>query len=291
MFTGSIVALVTPFFQDILDEKALARLVRFHLDNGTQAIVPVGTTGEAPTLDSREHRRAVEIVVNEVGGQVPVIAGAGSCNPMEAVAHTRQATLAGADAVLHVAGYYNRPSQEGIFRHFEVLNEQSELPIIVYNVPPRTIVDILPETMARLSSLENVVGVKDSTGDLARPLTERGLVEGDFCFLTGEDQTALAYNANGGQGCISVTANVAPNLCAQMQQACADGQFKKALDIQLQLMPLHQALFLEPSPAGVKYACSLLGLCEPVSRLPIVELGPGTKSSIRNAMRALGLEF
>ncbi len=289
MFNGSIVALITPFSDNALDEAALARLVRFHLDAGTQAIVPVGTTGEAPTLSHREHERVVEIVVQEVAGQVPVIAGAGSYDPAQAILHTKHAAAAGASAALHVMGYYNRPNQEGIYQHFKALDAATDLPLIVYNIPPRAIIDILPETMARLAALANVVGVKDSTCDLSRPLKERLLIDGDFCFLTGEDQTAVAYNANGGQGCISVTANVAPKLCAQMQAACANQRFQDALDIQLQLMPLHQALFMEPSPAGVKYACSLLGLCEASCRLPIVELTDGTKSAIESAMRGLKL--
>lgn len=289
MFNGSIVALITPFSNNSIDEQVLARLVRFHLDNGTHGIVAVGTTGEAPTLTRREHERVIEIVVHEVGGQVPVIAGAGSYNPTEAISHTEHAASVGADGVLHVMGYYNRPNQEGIYQHFRALDETTQLPIIVYNVPPRAVIDILPETMARLATLTHVVGVKDSTCDLSRPLRERQLIEGDFCFLTGEDQTAVAYNANGGQGCISVTANVAPALCAQLQDACASQQFPLALDIQLRLIALHQALFIEPSPAGVKYACSLLGLNEPTCRLPIVELSETTKSAIEETMRSLEL--
>ncbi|MCP5085007.1 MAG: 4-hydroxy-tetrahydrodipicolinate synthase [Alphaproteobacteria bacterium] len=289
MFSGSIVALITPFSENAIDEAALARLVRFHLDNGTKALVPVGTTGEAPTLARREHERVIEVVVQEAGGQVPVIAGAGSYDAAQAISHTNHAAAAGADAALHVMGYYNRPNQEGIYQHFKALDAATELPLIVYNIPPRAVIDILPETMARLASLPNVVGVKDSTCDLSRPLKEKLLIEGDFCFLTGEDQTAVAYNANGGQGCISVTANVAPALCAQMQDACARKKFQLARDIQLKLMPLHQALFLEPSPAGVKYACSLLGLCEPKCRLPMVDLTETTKAAIKEAMRGLEL--
>lgn len=289
MFNGSIPALITPFSGDKVDEKALARLVRFHLDNGTTGIVPVGTTGEASTLSHSEHNRVVEIVVNEVGGQVPVIAGAGSNNPVEAMSFSDHAATVGADAVLHALGYYNRPNQEGIFQHFKLLNETSKLPIIAYNVPARAIIDILPETMARIATLDKVIGVKDATADLSRPLRERQLIESEFYFLSGEDPTAVAYNVHGGQGCISVSANVAPALCAQLQQACANQQFEQALKIQMQLMPLHQAMFIEPSPAGVKYACSLLGLNEPVCRVPIVELRPTTKKTINNAMKTLGL--
>ncbi|MEM7020335.1 MAG: 4-hydroxy-tetrahydrodipicolinate synthase [Pseudomonadota bacterium] len=289
MFHGSIVALITPFSNHSIDETALARLVRFHLDNGTHGIVPVGTTGEASTLNHREHERVIEIVVHEVGGQVPVIAGAGSNNLATAVEHTKYASSVGADAVLHVMGYYNRPNQEGIYQHFRALDETAELPIIVYNVPPRAVIDILPETMARLATLTNVVGVKDASCDLSRPLRERLLIGGDFCFLSGEDPTAVAYNAHGGQGCISVTANIAPALCAQLQEACANQQYQLALDIQLRLVPLHRALFMEPSPAGVKYASSLLGLNEPACRLPIVELTEATKNTIGDAMRGLEL--
>ncbi len=289
MFYGSNVALVTPFAGDSIDEQALARLVRFHLDNGTHGIVTVGTTGEAPTLSGDEQRRVTEIVVNEVGGQVPVIAGAGSNDPALAISHGANAASAGADCVLHVMGYYNRPGQEGIFQHFKALDARAQLPIMVYNVPPRTIIDILPETMARLAELPSVIGVKDATRDLARPLLERRLIGDDFCLLSGEDMTAVAYNANGGQGSISVTANVAPKLCAELQQACANGQYRQALDIQMRLMPLNQALFLEPSPAGVKYACSLLGLAGEHCRLPMVGLTDGTRRAIREAMRAIDL--
>ncbi|OED40352.1 4-hydroxy-tetrahydrodipicolinate synthase [Chromatiales bacterium (ex Bugula neritina AB1)] len=289
MFNGSIVALITPFTDNEIDEKALTRLIHFHLDNGTDGIVPVGTTGEASTLSNREHKRVVDIVVKEVGRQVPVIAGAGSNNTAEAISYSRHAAESGADAALHVMGYYNRPGQEGIYQHFNVLDAAAEVPIIVYNVPPRTIIDIQPETMARLAGLSHIVGVKDATCDLSRPLRERALIEGSFCFLSGEDPTAVAYNAHGGQGCISVTANVAPTLCAAMQQACAEGRFDRALEIQMQLLPLHRALFLEPSPAGVKYACSLLGLCEADCRLPIVSIADSTKRVIESAMQSISL--
>jgi len=289
MFNGSIPALITPFSGDRIDEKALTRLIQFHIDSGTDAVVAVGTTGEASTLSRQEHNRVVDIVVNQVAGEIPVIAGAGSNNPTEAVSYAKHAASAGADAVLHAMGYYNRPNQEGIFQHFRLLNKTTELPIIVYNVPGRSIIDILPDTMARIAALTNVVGVKDATADLSRPLRERQLIDGDFCFLSGEDPTAVAYNAHGGQGCISVSANVAPALCAQLQKACTDKNFDLALELQLRLLPLHTALFLEPSPAGVKYACSLLGLNEPDCRLPIVELRETTKGIITKTMDTLGL--
>ncbi len=289
MFSGSIVALITPFADGTVDERALARLVRFHLDNSTHGIVPVGTTGEAPTLTVEEHQRVMEIVTYEVGRQIPVIAGAGSNNPADAIAYTNHAATLGADAALHVMGYYNRPNQEGIFQHFKALDAATSLPIIVYNVPPRAVIDILPGTMARLAELPSVVGVKDATRDLSRPLLERLLIEKDFCLLSGEDPTALAYRASGGHGCISVTANVAPALCARMQTACTAQQFSLALDIQRRLMPLHEALFVEPSPAGVKFACSLLGLSGPECRLPMVELSAPTRRLIEDAMRGLEL--
>ncbi|MEP1208983.1 MAG: 4-hydroxy-tetrahydrodipicolinate synthase [Rhizobiaceae bacterium] len=289
MFYGSIVALITPFSDKGVDEQALVNLIRLQLDSGTDGIVPVGTTGEAPTLTAREQRKVMELVVQEVAGQVPVIAGAGSNNPVEAVAHAADAAAVGAVAALHALGYYNRPNQEGIYRHFETLNQSTELPIIAYNVPPRSVIDIEPETMARLAELDHVIGVKDATCDLSRPVRERLMIDKPFCFLSGEDPTAVAYNAHGGQGCISVTANVAPALCAQMQQACAAGNYGSALEIQRRLMPLHLALFLEPSPAGVKYACSLLGQCESTCRQPMVELTHATKMEIERVMRELEL--
>lgn len=290
MFSGSCVALITPFNHNTVDEKALTKLVHHHLELGTHCIVPTGTTGEASTLNRDEYRRVIEIVVYEVSNLVPVIAGAGSNNPADAIAYAEIASKAGADAVLHVMGYYNRPSQEGIYQHFKLLNKTTPLPIVVYNVPPRTIIDIQPETMARIAKLEHVLGVKDASCDLSRPLRERLLIDNtSFCFLSGEDATAVAYNASGGQGCISVTANIAPQQCVQMQEACQAQQFDRALEIQLKLMPLHRALFAEPSPAGVKYAASLLGLCNPFCRLPLVELEQSTKDTINNAMIELNL--
>ena len=289
MFNGSLVALITPFSGNAIDEAALARLVRFHLDNGTHGMVPVGTTGEAPTLASKEYERVIEIVVHEVAGQVPVLAGAGSNNTSQAISYANRAASVGADGVLHAMGYYNRPNQEGIYQHFAALDQTTELPIIAYNVPARSVVDILPDTMARLATLESVIGVKDASCDLSRPIRERLLIDKDFCFLSGEDPTAVAYNAHGGRGCISVTANVAPALCAQMQDACAKQEFELALDIHLRLMPLHRALFAEPSPAGVKYAGSLLELNEATCRLPIVKLTEVTKSLIESTMRDLEL--
>ena len=289
MFSGSLVALITPFENSSIDELALAKLVRFHLDNGTNGIVPVGTTGEASTLSRKELKRVIDIVVHEVAGQVPVVAGTGSNNTSEAILQTAQAASLGVDGVLQVMGYYNRPNQEGIFQHFSTLSASTDLPIVVYNVPPRTVIDILPKTMARIARLKNIVGVKDATCDLTRPLKEQELIDGDFCYLSGEDQTAVAYNSNGGKGCISVTANIAPKHCAQLQQACTNHDFRTALSIQQSLMPLHQVLFSEPSPAGAKYAGSLLGHCNSSCRLPIIEPTDVTRKSIEDAMCSLGL--
>ena len=289
MIEGSLVALVTPFRNDEIDEDALRNMVRWHLDQGTNGIVPMGTTGESATLNVKEHSRVTEIVVEVAAGRVPIIAGAGSNDTRSAIYNTDRAREVGADATLHAAGYYNRPSQEGLFRHFEAVHAASSIPIIVYNIPPRAVVDILSATMARIAALPRVVGVKDATGDLNRPVLEGLLIDKEFSFLSGEDGTAVAYNAAGGNGCISVTANVAPSLCSQMQNACRNGEFAAAAGIQRRLMPLHQALFGEPSPAGVKYATSLLGLCEEFCRLPIVALSHGAKAVIRDAMSALDL--
>ncbi len=289
MFKGSIVALITPFRDGQVDEDALRKLVNWHVEQGTDGIVPCGTTGESPTLSHDEHNRVVEIVVKEVSGRIPVIAGAGSNNTAEAISLTQHAQEAGADGVLHVAGYYNRPNQEGLYQHFKAVHDASDLPIIVYNIPPRAIVDILPETMARMANLPRIVGVKDATGDVARVSRERLLLGDGFCQLSGEDGTALAYNAQGGDGCISVTANVAPNLCAEFQKACTAGNYVQALGMHENLMPLHIALFLEPSPAGTKYAASLLGLCEAEARLPVVPLTKSTAERVEAALKDVGL--
>ncbi|MBT3535548.1 MAG: 4-hydroxy-tetrahydrodipicolinate synthase, partial [Rhodospirillaceae bacterium] len=289
MFKGSIVALITPFRDGQVDEDTLRKLVDWHVEMGTHGIVPCGTTGESPTLSHEEHGRVVEIVVDQVSGRIPVIAGAGSNNTAEAVDLTLHAQKAGADGVLHVAGYYNRPNQEGLYQHFKAVHDASDIPIIVYNIPPRAIVDILPATMSRLAELPRIVGVKDATGDVARVSRERLLLGNEFCHLSGEDGTALAYNAQGGNGCISVSANVAPRLCAEFQEACLAGKYDIALVMHERLMPLHVALFLEPSPAGVKYAASRLGLCEAEARLPVVPLTEGTAEKIDAALANAGL--
>jgi len=284
MFSGSIVALITPFKNDQIDEEAVRKLVNWHIEQGTNGIVPAGTTGESPTLSHEEHHQLIDIVVEETAGRIPIIAGAGSNNTKEAIELTNHASSIGADAVLHVAGYYNRPQQEGLYQHFRALHDATDIPIVIYNIPPRAIVDISPDTMARLAELPRIVGVKDATCDLSRPLREASRIKKNFCYLSGEDPTAVSYNVNGGQGCISVTANVAPKLCAEMQQATLAGKYEKALELQRQLMPLHEALFLEPSPAGPKYAVSRLDLCNNECRLPIVPLTEASKNAIDLAM-------
>ncbi len=286
---GSCAAIITPMQGESVDFDSLRKLVKWQLQQGTRCLVPVGTTGESPTMTPEEHLGVVKLVVDEVAGRVPVMAGSGSNNTREALEYHLEAKKLGADAALHVCGYYNRPSQEGIFQHFKVLSDSCDLPIYVYNIPPRAIIDISVETMKRLSDLDHVVGVKDATCDGARPSRERLVIKQPFSWLSGEDATAVAYNAAGGNGCISVTANVAPALCAEMQQACLDGDFRKAMSIQQSLMPLHDALFAEPSPAGVKYAASLLGLCEETARLPVVPLGDDTRARIKAAISSLKL--
>lgn len=290
MFAGSLVALITPMDTNgKLDEAALRALVHWHIDNKTNAIVPVGTTGESSTLTMDEHRRVVELVVEEAQGRIPVLAGCGSNNTAAAISLHEYAYDAGATAALHVTAYYNRPSQEGIYRHFEAISQSNTLPIIVYNIPARALVDISVDTMTRLAELPSVAGVKDSTQNLTRPSLERLRIDKPFSYLSGEDMSAVAYNACGGMGCISVTANVAPALCAAMQRACANGDFVKARQIQDRLMPLHSALFIEPSPAGIKYACSQLKLCGETLRLPMLPLGRQTRLQIDNALSTLEL--
>jgi 4-hydroxy-tetrahydrodipicolinate synthase len=286
MFSGSFVALITPMTPSgSLDLDALTKLVQWHIESGTHGLVPVGTTGEASTLSKEEHRLVLKLVVDEVEKKIPVIAGCGSNNTAEAIELHNYAHSIGADAALHVTSYYNRPSQEGIFRHFEALDRTNELPIVVYNVPARAVVDISATTMGRISELDSVVGVKDATNDLARPYLERLAIDAPFCQLSGEDGTALAYNVSGGVGCISVTANVMPSLCAAMQSACLNNDFETAMAIQELLAPLHEALFLEPSPAGVKYACSTLNRCDDHVRLPLVGVSDKTKSKIDAAIQ------
>lgn len=289
MFKGSFVALITPFKNGKVDEAAFVKLVEWQIEQGTHGLVPCGTTGKSPTLSHQEHKRVVQLCIETARGRVPVIAGAGSNNTVEAIELTAFAKEAGADAVLSVTGYYNKPSQEGIYRHFKAVNDAVDIPIILYNIPGRTIVDISLETMTRLFELKNIVGVKDATANLARVSLQRDAMGPEFCQLSGEDATALGFNAHGGVGCISVTANVAPALCAEFQQATLDGDFRKALEIQDRLLPLHNALFLDPNPAPVKYAASLLGFCENEVRLPLVTASTPTEEKVRDAMKSAGL--
>ncbi|MGE5545351.1 MAG: 4-hydroxy-tetrahydrodipicolinate synthase [Solirubrobacterales bacterium] len=289
MFKGSITALVTPFRDGGVDEKAFQELVAWQISEGTHGVVPCGTTGESPTLSHAEHKRVVELCVEVAKGKIPVIAGTGSNSTDEAIELTRAAKAAGADAALVVAPYYNKPTQEGLFRHFEAIAKAVEIPIVVYNIPGRSVVDISVDTMARLAKIPTIVGVKDATADLARPLKMRTLVGESFCQLSGEDATATAFLAQGGVGCISVTSNVAPKLCAQMQEAWAKGDLKTCFAIRDRLAPLHDVMFCETNPAPAKYAASLLGKCLPTVRLPLVELSDASKEKVRAAMKGAGL--
>ena len=286
---GSITALITPFKNGAVDEQAFTRLVEWQIAEGTHGLVPVGTTGESPTLSHKEHMRVVELCVTTARGRVPVIAGAGSNSTREAIELTRHAKEVGADAALSVAPYYNKPTQDGLYRHFAAIAEAVDLPLVLYNIPGRSIVEISVETLAKLAAIPNIVGVKDATGNLARASRDRGALPGHFVCLSGDDATALGFMAHGGRGCISVTSNVAPRASAEFQDACAAGNYAKALSIQDRLMPLHDALFCEASPAPTKYAASLLGLCSDEVRLPIVALsGPG-RETVRAAMAAAKL--
>jgi 4-hydroxy-tetrahydrodipicolinate synthase len=290
MFKGSLVALITPMRPDgSVDEKAYAEFVDWQIKEGTDAVVPVGTTGESPTLSHDEHKRVVEIAIEVAKGRVPVIAGAGSNSTAEAIDLARHARKAGADATLIVTPYYNKPTQEGMYLHFKAIADAVDLPMIIYNIPPRSVVDMSVETMARLAKHRNIVGVKDATANLARPLHTKRSCSDDFCQLSGEDHTAIAFLAAGGDGCISVTANVAPRLCAAMQDAWQEGRVKDAMAIQNRLVPLHDALFSETSPAPVKFAASLLGKTSEHCRLPLAPIMEGTRTKVRSAMTEVGL--
>lgn len=290
MFKGSLPALVTPFTPDgELDLDALKKLVEWHIAEGSHGIVPVGTTGESPTLDHDEHRKVIEVVVETVAGRVPVIAGAGSNSTREGRGLVQHAAEVGADGALVVTPYYNKPTQAGMIAHYRELHDAADIPIIIYNIPGRSVVDMTPETMGELAKLPRIVGVKDATGKLERVSQQRITCGRDFIQLSGEDATALGFNAHGGVGCISVTANVAPRLCAEFQNATLAGDYAKALDYQDKLMPLHVAIFLEPGLVGAKYAMSKLGLCHDRVRLPLVGLSDGVKARIDEAMRHAGL--
>jgi 4-hydroxy-tetrahydrodipicolinate synthase len=289
MFQGSFVALITPFRDGKVDEDAYKSLIEWQLEEGTEGVVPVGTTGESPTLTHDEHKRVVELCIEVVDERVPVIAGTGSNSTAEAIDLTRHAKEAGADAALIVTPYYNKPTQSGLFAHFEAIHNSVDLPIVIYNIPPRSVIDMSVETMARLAELPNIVGVKDATKDLVRPVLTRLAIGDGFAQLSGEDGTAVPFLAAGGHGCISVTANVAPRLCAELQKAWRDRSLDKVFAIQDRLMPLHTALFCEANPVPVKYAAHLLGKCEPDVRLPLAPLADASKEIVRAAMADAGL--
>jgi len=288
-FRGVFTALVTPFRRGGLDEATFVALVERQIAAGVHGLVPAGTTGEASTMSHEEHRRVVELCVQTAGGRVPVIAGAGSNSTAEAIALTRHAKAVGADAALMVTGYYNRPSQEGLFRHFEAVNEAVDFPVLTYNVPSRTVVDISNETLQRISKLPHIIGIKDATGDMARASLQRLMCGEDWVMLSGDDPTALGYIAHGGQGCISVTSNVAPAECAAVLNACLAGDFTAARAMQDRLIGLHKALFLDASPSPTKFALAHLGLCSDESRLPIAPCAEGVKPAILDAMRDAGV--
>lgn len=286
---GSLPALVTPFKDGALDLDTLKALVEWHIAEGSDGIVPVGTTGESPTLSHEEHETVVEAVVRAVRGRVPVIAGAGSNNTVEGIRLIRHAEAVGADAALVVTPYYNRPTQAGLIAHYTALHDCCTLPIIIYNIPGRSVVDMTPDTMGQLAKLPRIVGVKDATGRIERVSQQRATCGADFIQVSGEDATALGFNAHGGVGCISVTANVAPRLCAEFQAATLAGDYLRALEYQDRLMPLHEAIFIEPGLVGAKYGLSVLGLCREEVRLPHVGLTEGTRARIRAAMVHAGL--
>ena len=286
---GSLPALVTPFKDGAVDEATLRALVDWHIAEGSHGLVPVGTTGESPTLSHSEHERVIEIVIDQVAGRIPVIAGAGSNNTTEGISLLQHAERAGADMGLVVTPYYNKPTQEGLYQHFKALHDCCTLPIIIYNIPGRSVIDMSPETMGRLAALPRIAGVKDATGDVVRVSQTRATCGADFIQLSGEDASALGFNAHGGIGCISVTANVAPRLCSEFQEATLSGDQAKAMDLQDRLMPLHTAIFLEPGLAGAKYGLSLIGKCENEVRLPLVTVTEPVQERIRAAMVHAGI--
>ena len=289
MFKGSNVALITPFKNNGLDEEAYIKLIHFHINNGTSGLVPAGTTGESPTLSHTEHQRVIELCIKESNGKVPVIAGTGSNSTEEAISLTTHAEKAGANAALVVTPYYNKPTQEGMYQHFSTIADSVDLPIIIYNIPPRSVVDMSLETMGRLAKHKNIVGVKDATQDLVRPLATRLEISADFCQLSGEDATIVPYLSQGGHGCISVTCNVAPGPLANLHKAWQSGDLDTVREINDRLLPLHNALFCETSPGPVKYAAHLLGICGSDARLPICEIADESKNKVQAAMRHAGL--
>jgi len=285
MFYGSIPAVITPFKNNDIDYNSLSKIVEHLIVNGSNGLVPCGTTGESPTLSHEEHKKIIEETIKISDGRVPIIAGTGSNNTFEAIEYTKHAESAGADAALIVTPYYNKPTQLGLYQHYKSIADETSLPIIIYNIPGRSIVDMSIETMIELSKLKNIIGVKDATNDLFRPLLTKKKMNSDFCYLSGEDGTALAFLAQGGHGCISVTANVAPKLCSDMQKFWREGDIRNAQKINLQLSGLHNSLFLESSPAPVKYAASLIGLCDSETRLPLIEIQESTKQAVKKSLQ------
>ena len=285
MFKGSIVALVTPFKNNVLDQEKYASLIQHHIANGTKGVVPAGTTGDSPPLNHDEHKKVIEIAVKECKGKIPVIAGAGSNSTAEAVDLSRHAEKSGADGLLIVTPYYNKPTQEGLYQHYKLINDNVGIPIIIYNIPPRSVIDMSVETMARLFELKNIVGVKDATADLNRVDQQLKKMGPEFIQLSGEDGTALEFNVRGGVGCISVSANVAAKLCSEFQDACLNKNNNKAKEINEKLMPLHKSLFIESNPSPVKYAASLLKLCSDEVRLPLVKVTEKTKKEVEKALK------
>ena len=287
MFKGSNVALITPFKNNKLDQEAYVKLINFHLENGTNGLVPAGTTGESPTLSHDEHNKVIQLCINEAKGKIPVIAGTGSNSTEEAVALTKHAENAGADGALVVTPYYNKPTQEGLYQHYKTINDNTNLPIIIYNIPGRCVIDMTVDTMAKLFELKNIAGVKDATGDLNRLDQTIKKLGNEFIQLTGEDGLAFEFNKRGGVGIISVTANIAPKLCSDMQKfskSDSDNEMKEAERIDALLQPVHKALFIESNPAPVKYAAKLIGLCDDAVRLPLVKIMDETKLKVKNSL-------
>ena len=289
MFSGSLPAIVTPFRDGAIDFSALESLVEWHIAEGSHGIVPVGTTGESPTLSHQEHEDVIQAVTEKVGKRLPVIAGAGSNSTAESIRFVNFAEEVGADAALVVTPYYNKPTQQGLYEHFRTLHDASGIPIIIYNIPGRSVIDMVPATMGKLAELPRIVGVKDATGDVVRVSEQRASCGTDFVQLSGEDASALGFNAHGGQGCISVSANVAPGLCARFQKATLEGNHSKALELQDRLLPLHESIFLEPGLAGAKYGLSVLGRCRNEVRLPLTTVSEATSARIKAAMRHAGI--
>jgi len=287
MFKGSNVALVTPFKGDSLDEETYIKIINFHLENGTNGLVPAGTTGESPTLSHKEHEKVIELCIKEAKGKIPVIAGTGSNSTVEAISLTKHAEEAGADGALIVTPYYNKPTQEGLYAHYKAINDSCGIPIIIYNIPGRSVIDMTVDTMARLFELKNIVGVKDATGDLNRVDETFKKIGNEFIQLTGEDGLAFEYNKRGGVGCISVTANIAPKMCSDMQKFSKSNnkdELKKAEEIDKKLQPVHKSLFIESNPSPVKYAAKLIGLCDDNVRLPLVTVLDTTKNEVKKAL-------